>query len=157
MPPRREARTRLKGGPLRAGRGARLAVRKGRALTAAAVERLFEVGEVLSEGEVRPGDGVYFGSTMWTVDLARLAVGWRGELADDRSQDELLRAVEGSVRVRLRLLRLARVEVLRRLPRDAPGTMVAETRFRIHRGKLHADVDVEVPLAAAAQGRQREA
>jgi len=147
---------RLKGGPVRAGRGAKIVRRGGHALSEAAIDRLFEIAEVLSEGGLRPAEEAYFGSTMLTIDLAELAVGWREPLHDRAAWSRLLGTVEGSVRFHLRLLRLARTEMQHRLRGIAPGTMVAETRFRILDGKLQADVDVEAPVDVSSRRRQRQ-
>ncbi|HJK98689.1 MAG TPA: hypothetical protein RMF84_15815, partial [Polyangiaceae bacterium LLY-WYZ-14_1] len=118
--------------------------------------RLFEIAEVLSEGGIRPGDDAYFGSTMLTVDLDDLAPGWREPLADGESRKRLLEVVAGSVRFRLRLLRLARREMSRRLQGAEAGTMVAETRFRLMGAMLHADVDLEAPLVVSSGWRHRQ-
>jgi hypothetical protein len=144
-------RRRLKG-PVRAVRVG--AIRPGAAaetLTREAEERLFRNVEVLSEGAVR--DRTWFGSTMITVDLEHLESDLRDPL-DEEGRERLLRLVSGSVRVRIRAMRLARAEVTRRFPDRKLGTAQMETRIRLHGGKLHVDVDVEVPLGVtSARGR----
>lgn len=120
-------------------------------LTREAEERLFRNVEVLSEGAVR--DGAWFGSTMITVDLDRL----EGELRDPldaEARERLLAAIAGSVRVRIRAMRLARAEVARRFPDRKLGTAQMETRIRLHEGKLHVDVDLEVPIGVTSARRR---
>lgn len=121
-----------------------------------AEERLFRCPEVLSEGSVRTLDdgACWFGSTMITVSLADLAPYWRGPL-DEGARDRLVQAMAGSVRVRLRAMRLACAEVARRLPDRPLGTAQVDTRVRIVGDQLHLDVDVEVPLGVSSAQGQR--
>ncbi|MFW5921439.1 MAG: hypothetical protein ACOCUS_06325, partial [Polyangiales bacterium] len=87
-------------------------------------------------------------------DLVALGERWRGPL-DEAARARLLRAVQGSVRVRLRAMRLACAEVARRLPDRPLGTAQVETRARIVGDKLHVDVDLEVPIGVSSRTGQR--
>lgn len=131
-------------------------IRSGRyeTLSREAEEELFRIAEVLSEGSVREGDGAaYFGSTMITFDLARLADRLRRPL-DHASRARLAAAVDGSVRVRIRAMRLACEEVARRLPDRRLGTAQVETLVELRNGNLHVDVDLEVPLRVSSGQQQ---
>ena len=97
----------------------------------------------LSEGE--PDGGQYFGSTMFQVPLAELEARWRGPL----DSAELLRVVEGSVRMRIRFMRIAVADARHRAPEGQWGTFVTETKIRLANTALHIDVDVEAALDEA--------
>jgi hypothetical protein len=126
------------------GRGPELAL--GRGLEA----ELFRSAEVLSEGGTRGESGSYFGSTMISVELERLR-GWlRGEL-DARTWRRLLHVIDGSVRVRLRAMRLARAEAERRVPNRTLGTAHVETKIRMTERQLHIDVDLEAALSVSSR------
>jgi len=90
----------------------------------------------------------YFGSTMLTVRGEDLAPYWRGAL----DLDHLRQAIDGSVRVRLRAMRLACADATHRAPSEPLGTAVVETRITRVDDRLHIDVDVEVPLDLARAG-----
>lgn len=124
--------------------------RMGLSLTRELEEALFRHADVLSEGySRRSGSGrVYFGSTMITIALARLAPYFRGEL-DAAARDDLLHAVDGSVRIRLRAMRLGCAEVARRV-QSRLGTAQVETRMRVTEDQLHIDVDLEVPVSLSS-------
>lgn len=130
-------------GLAKARRGAFL---KNGVLTREAEEALFELAERLSEGEVRDarGESRYFGSTMVSIDLAALARRWRGTL----DREALRRAVEGSVRVRIRTMRMACADASHRAPHLSLRTAHVETRVHIAADELHLDIDLEVPLDA---------
>ncbi len=83
-------------------------------LTRHAEETIFAVAERMTEGSVREGaDGdTYFGSTMLTIDLERLATQWRGPVQGER----IVEAMAGSVRARLRCMRLACADATSRHP-----------------------------------------
>ncbi len=129
--------------------------RGGEALTRALEERLFAVAEVLTEGARREvgDDASFFGSTMITVDLAEIARGFRG-IETPEEQERLRALVEGSVRVRLRAMRLACAEVARRIPGETLGTAQVETRVSLVDGHLHLDVEFEVPYGARREERE---
>lgn len=101
-------------------------------------EELFRVADVLSEGRVH--EGSFFGSTLITIELARLGI------ADDEGAARLFRAVERSVRVRLRAMRVAQADAARRLPARRVGTAVVSTRIRLEAMRLLVDVDLELPF-----------
>lgn len=120
-------------------------------------QEIFIKARVLSEGAYRPvpeGHESYFGSTMISVPLASLARVTRGEL-DQNARGQLERAVAGSVRVRLRAMRIARAEVARRVPHRVLGTAQVETRVRLTRDELFIDVDLEVPLGLSFSAKRR--
>lgn len=120
-------------------------------------EVLFEFAEVMSEGDPSESTamhGTFFGSTMITFDLDAVASRYRGDL-DGPARRRLLRAVDGSVRVRLRAMRLACAAVQERLPGHVLGTAQVEMRTRLVRGKLHLDVDLEVPFDVSSKQDQR--
>jgi hypothetical protein len=121
--------------------GALLRARSGEVLAPRAERDLFRIAEVLSEG--RADRDAYFGTTLVTFDLSRL------DPRQALSASRLLPPIEGSLRVRLRIARLALEDVGRRHPDALLGTASLETRFRAEGARIFADVDVEVPLAAA--------
>lgn len=137
---------------VRATRAAALVRRSSVCLTRALEEELFRCAEVLSEGGRRAVGGQrdsYFGSTMISVDLERLRPLFRGGL-DERTRQLLADAVDGSVRVRLRAMRLARAEAARRVQDRTLGTAFVETRVRLTQRQLHIDVDLEVTLSVSS-------
>jgi hypothetical protein len=137
----------------RARRGTGLARRESVALSRAFEEELFAAAEVLSEGGCRAGApgraDSYFGSTMISVDLERLRP-WLRDGLDTHAQRELAHALEGSVRVHLRAMRMARAEALRRVPDRLLGTAYVETKVRVTERHLHIDVDLEVALSVSS-------
>jgi hypothetical protein len=149
-------RVRLK--PLsRALRSRVLARRSSVSLSRELEAELFLHAHVLSEGGIRAlprGHDSYFGSTMISVPLAPIAKVVRGDL-DEAQRTELLSAASGSVRLRLRAMRLACAEVARRVPDRALGTAQVETRVRITHEQLHIDVDLEVPLGVSFGAKRR--
>lgn len=125
-------------------------------LSRAFEEELFRCAEVLSEGSCRgKGDrgDTYFGSTMISVELDRLRRVTRGGLDAD-ARTLLAAAVDGSVRVRLRAMRLARAEAVRRIPDRALGTVCVETRVRLTEHQLHIDVDLEAAVGVSSAARR---
>ena len=116
-------------------------------LTRDAEACLFEHARVLTEGQLREnseGYG-YDGSTMVTFDLRPLADLWRGTF-DEAARRELLDLVQGSVRVRIRVLRIARREASRRLVGYRLGTMRSDTQVRLEGSSLLLDVDFEAEV-----------
>ena len=113
-------------------------------LSLAAEERLFAEAELLTEGALRRDKyGVsFFGSTIITFDVED-ARRWLRGLDDAEGPMLLLSLVEGSVRVRLRAMRLACAEASRRVPDHDLGTARVEVRMRRDEGKVHVDVDLE--------------
>lgn len=125
-------------------------------LSRAFEEELFRCAEVLSEGSCRgKGDrgDTYFGSTMISIELERLRRVTRGGLDAD-ARRLLAEAVDGSVRVRLRAMRLARAEATRRIPDRALGTVCVETRVRLTEHQLHIDVDLEAAVGVSSAARR---
>lgn len=119
-------------------------------------EQLFRSAEVLSEGGCRALRGQhdsYFGSTMISIDLERLQPLFRGGL-DESTCRALAEAVDGSIRVRLRAMRLARAEAARRAPERVLGTAYTETRVRLTGRQLHIDIDLEVALRVSSGSGQ---
>jgi len=138
-------------------RGSLLVGRQHTAISRAFEEELFRRADVLSEGSCRSAKGAldcYFGSTMISFDLSSVRGRFRGEF-DAAAKAQLLRAVDGSVRVRLRAMRLACAEAARRVPDRALGTALTEIRVRLSNDQLHIDVDLEVPLGVSSRSRQR--
>lgn len=123
--------------------GALLRVRSGEVLAPGAERDLFRIAEVLSEG--RADRGAYYGTTLVTFDLSRLDPGQAPSAA------RLLPPIEGSLRVRLRIARMALEDVGRRHPDASLGTATLETRFRAEGARIYADVEVEVPIATAVR------
>jgi len=107
-------------------------------------EELFRVADVLSEGRVHQDS--FFGSTLVTIELARLG------FTDDEGVARLFHAVERSVRVRLRAMRLAQADVARRFPDRRFGTAVVTTRIRLDGLRLLVDVDLEPPFDLSSAG-----
>ena len=104
----------------------------------------------MSEGEIRQtrSGRAYYGSTMLTVHASDLLPRSRGELDMTVLRD----AIAGSVRVRLRAMRLACADAAHRAPSEPLGTAIVETRITQVDDRLHIDVDVEVPLDLARVG-----
>jgi hypothetical protein len=128
--------------------GALLRERSGWALGARAVDELYRVAEVLSEG--RREDDVFYGTTLITIELTRALDGL--SLETDESLLERVRdAIAGSVRVRLRAMRMAEDEVARRFPDREIGTARTETRFRLEGTRLMVDVDLEAPIGGSSK------
>ena len=120
-----------------------------------AVELIFAVAERISEGEPRqtPSGRTYYGSTMLTVQMEVLREHWRRTL----DPALLLAALEGSVGVHLRAMRLACADAAHRAPSEAfDGTAIIDTRIYLVADSLHIDVDVEVPLDLADADRHAQ-
>jgi hypothetical protein len=119
-------------------------------------ETLFRHAQVLNEGSERRtgrGERCYFGSTMITFDLAALPKRWRGTFGD-AEREQVLKLVQGSVRMHMRAHRLACAEVLRRVT-DAPlGTAIVEVSVRLSGNTLQMDVDLEVPIGVCSGARR---
>jgi hypothetical protein len=125
-------------------------------LSRGAEEALFQLARIISEGSERVapgGERRYFGSTMITFDLAELSKAWRGPFGALERQ-ALLRAVAGSVRVRLRASRIACAEVARRVTDRPLGSSLVETSVRLSGSSLQIDVDLEVPVGVSSPARR---
>ena len=127
-------------------------------VTRALEEAIFRHADVLSEGSVRAAAGAaqatYYGSTMLSVDLGALGAVLRGLPATDAAAT-ILAAIDGSVRVRLRAMRMARAEAARRVHRHTMGTALCEIRMQVSGTLLHIDVDLEVPLRVSSRAVRR--
>ena len=122
-------------------------------LSHALEEALFVHADVLSEGSMRvlgPGQSTYYGSTMISIDVGKLGAFVRG-LDEAAARRALLHAIDGSVRVRLRAMRMARAEAARRVHRRTLGTALCEIRMHLRGAALHIDVDLEVPLRVSSR------
>lgn len=136
-------------GLARAQRATLSRARSGEALTREAEELIFEVAERMSEGDLRPSAAgeTYFGTTMITIDLAALSRRLRGSLDGTC----LASLVEGSVRVHLRAMRLARADVMHRFPDREFAAAQVESQVRVVGDRLHLDLDLVLPAVAEAQ------
>lgn len=108
-------------------------------LSSAALEILFDLASVLSEGEHE--EAGFFGSTMITIDLARAA-----ELVSDpcdaTTVERVAELLASDARVRDRARELARSEA-DRLAQSPIGPAQIDLRVRTSGKHLHLDVDVE--------------
>jgi hypothetical protein len=108
-------------------------------LSSAAVEILFEMAQVLSEGQV-DGEG-YYGSTMVTIDLSRAA-----RLVSDGCDEACARRVEELILIDDRIRERARALAAReaeRLAGRSIGRPHIDLRHRRTGTHLHLDMDVE--------------
>ncbi len=133
--------------PVRVRPGALLRARSGWALGARAVDELYRVAEVLSEGRCEAG--TFFGTTLVTIELSRALVGL-GLEGDEVMLGRVSDAIRGSVRVRLRAMRLAEEDLARRFPDRVIGTARIETRFRVEGTRLLMDLDLEAPIGGSS-------
>ena len=132
-----------------------LAKREHVALSRAFEEALFRHADVISEGAVRVsprGGSTYFGSTMIAICFERLAAETHQKFTS-RARAELVYIVEGSVRVRLRCMRLARAEAVRR-SNALLGTALCDLRVHDVREHLRIDVDLEVELSVSSRAKR---
>ena len=134
-------------GPARAQKSPVLRERRYVALDRQTEELLFSELEVLSEGSVR--EGVFYGSTMISIDLTRVEAQLRQPLGIE-GRAALLATLDGSVRVRIRAMRIAVEEVTQRHPAETLGTAQVETRIQISGDQLHLDIDLEVPFGVSS-------
>jgi len=120
-------------------------------------ESFFRSAQVLSEGycglqndgSYQDEETIYTGSTMLTVDLHRMGSSVMTEV-ERLGLATLVRVVEGSVRIRIRSIRLALSEATRRCVQGELGTAHIETRVRLEGNLLHVDVDLEAPVLQSA-------
>jgi hypothetical protein len=115
-------------------------------LSRAALDAVFASAEILSEGEVDSAAGRqrFFGSTMLTVDVARLAEILR-EPADEGTARRLvaLLAHDGSLEGRIEAIVQSEVE---RISGTATQTLRNEARLRTQGTRVFLDIDVEAIL-----------
>jgi hypothetical protein len=112
----------------------------------AAIEILFDVASVLSEGHVE-ADG-YFGSTMITIDLARAAplVSDTCDAATARRLTELLAADE---RARKRAFAIAAAEAQSRAEAALGPPRID---WRVRASGVHVQIDLDVEAMVGATG-----
>ncbi len=122
--------------------------REGYALGPRAEEDFFRVAEVLTEGRLQ--DQSFYGSTLVTIDLERVAPSLRGG-GGAAARKRIFEITSGSVRFRLRAMRLACADVARRYPDRRLGTARVETRMRLEGTRLLLDVDLEVPVGVSSR------
>jgi hypothetical protein len=111
---------------------------------------LFASAEILCEGDLDLAR--YFGSTLFTFQLGVVRAALRD--LDDASIDQFCDLVEGSVRVRLRAIRMACADAARRVPDRRLSTARVETRWRREGDRLHLDVDLEAPVDVSSREKQ---
>ena len=122
---------------------------RGISLTPAAAEMMAVNAQVVSEGVVEHAenqDPLYRGSTLISIDLNKPCFDIEKNEATLR---QLLRSVERSLTLHIRLVRLARLEAERRVSPLFVREMRAESTFRIVDKRLLVDIDIECPLAVS--------
>ncbi|MET0385375.1 MAG: hypothetical protein ABW321_05420 [Polyangiales bacterium] len=108
---------------------------------------------MISEGSLRvmPKLGhTYFGSTMIAIAFERLAIETHRQFTR-HARVALVHVVEGSVRVRLRCMRLARAEASRRVNDAQLGTALCDLHVHQDGTHLRIDVDLEVPMRVSSR------
>ncbi len=115
------------------------------ALTSAAEESLFRRAEFLFEG-TRDRDR-FFASFMMQISLDRLRTEWR----EMPTPEQLQSILEGSVRVRIRLARLALREVVARYPNERLGPVELDARCVVDANTIRIDLDLEAERILLAQ------
>lgn len=111
---------------------------------------ILEASEQLSEGEVRSeasGQEIYFGSTMLTCDLNRLA-GRIREKINPELPDLLSRALSSSPLFHTIALRIGRIELERRIGNRLPSHAEGDVRIKPLGCSLLIDIDTECRLAS---------
>jgi hypothetical protein len=115
-------------------------------LSQAALDAIFALAEVMSEGEAGKGPGKpqFLGSTMLTIDVMDLAELVR-EPADEGTARRLaaLLAKDSSLEGRVEVV--VRREVLR-ITKVAPQSVRADTQIRAQGTRVYLDIDVEATL-----------
>lgn len=118
-------------------------------ISSAASEMLVSNAQAVSEGIVEQPQGVepiYRGSTLVCVDLDKPCFDLQ---KDEETLGLLLEAAKRALPLRIRLVRLARMEAERRAVPFFVREMHAETAFRIVDKQLLVDIDIECSLAVA--------
>jgi hypothetical protein len=121
-------------------------------LTRALEETLFRHADVVSEGSTggTPKVGnTYFGSTMIAIAFDKLAKETHQKFTR-HARASLVEIVEGSVRVRLRCMRLARAEALRRVHAAQLGTVFCDLRVHEDGSHLRIDIDLEAAMRVSS-------
>lgn len=134
-------------------------------LSGAAIELLLSAAEVLSEGGVASanpalagraaGSEAFFGSTMLTIDVARLHAAVR-EPCDVTRAARIAAFIVADARIARRVRKIAEREAERIAGRPLAGAL-CEVRVRSHDTTVFVDVDIEegapaLPLRAPAGG-----
>lgn len=114
-------------------------------LSLAAEESLFRAADYLFEG--RQEAERFYGSFMMQVPLERLQRAWR----NIPESDELRSLLEGSVRIRVRLARLALREAVARFPGEQLGTVEVESRFVVDERSVRIDLDLDAERIVLAR------
>ena len=119
-------------------------------------EAMFKHADVISEGSPRAmpkGGNTYFGSTMIAIAFERLERDTHQKFTR-HARAELVHVVEGSVRARLRCMRLARAEATRRVNDALLGTAMCDVRVHDDGKHLRIDVDLEVELRVSSRANR---
>jgi hypothetical protein len=133
-----------------------LAKRQQIVLTQGLEEAMFKHADVISEGSARAmpkGGNTYFGSTMIAIAFERLERDTHQKFTR-HTRAELVHVVEGSVRARLRCMRLARAEAGRRANDALLGTAMCDVRVHDDGKHLRIDVDLEVELRVSSRANR---
>jgi hypothetical protein len=115
-------------------------------LSGSALQILFSRAEVMAEGQrsVRAGAPVFFGSTMLTFDVARLADVVRDD-CDARCAQRLAALLRTDPRALARIRTIATRET-ERLVGAPPADVATELKVRARGTTVFVDVDVEARL-----------
>lgn len=114
-------------------------------LTVELEQALLDAAGYISEGEL--GEDAFFGTTMFSIPLNKIAGQWRGAFDDDARED-LLEAISFSMRFRIQLMRIARAEINARHPGHYFKTSTCDTNFRFQQPlELCINMNIELPLA----------
>jgi len=130
-----------------------LATRQAVVLTRALEEALFRYADVISEGAARSSSGArrtYYGSTMIAISFEHLAQETQQRFTA-QTRALLVQVVEGSVRVHLRCMRLARAEAVRRVTGARLDTVFCDMRVRDDGSHLRIDVDLEAKMRVSSR------
>lgn len=117
-------------------------------LSGPAIEILFDLGAVISEGQLEQ-EG-YFGSTMITIDISR-ATGVVSDACDARTARRVADLLSSDSRVRARAKRVAVAEAEARAGCKLRSPQV-DMSVRSTGSQVHIDIDVEAARARATRG-----
>jgi hypothetical protein len=112
-------------------------------LSRAALDVLFAAAGVMSEGQraARGGRESFFGSTMLTIELERVATALR-DAADARAAQRLAALLARDAGAQARIKRLA-AEECERLSSARPRSLNTDIKVRARGTTVYVDVDVE--------------
>ena len=108
-------------------------------LSSAALEIMFDLAAVLSEGQV--DDDSYFGSTMVTIDISRAAA-MVTDTCDTTASRRIEHLLETDERIRAYAHSLAKAEA-QRLAGDVLAEPQIDCQLRRSGTHLHLDIDIE--------------